>query len=230
MAVRPIRTIGDPVLRSPAAPVRAFDDEDRHDLRLLVDDMFETMRDVEGVGLAAPQIGVGLRIFVYEVLGDSGHVINPELTVGEQPQDGPEGCLSVPGMGHPTPRAQHATVHGFTVMGEPVTVVGEGLLARCLQHEYDHLDGTLYVDRLRGAAKKEAMRAIRNNGYAGVVAEVQGERSSSLYSGRGSSFGVARQASGSVAQRGEAATTGRGSGLAGGRAGNRTRNWTGDQR
>ncbi|KAA9393396.1 peptide deformylase [Kocuria coralli] len=189
MAVRPIRTIGDPVLRSQASPVRDFDDAGTHDLQDLVDDMIETMHDVEGVGLAAPQIGVGLRIFVYDVEGQIGHVVNPELTVGEEPQDGSEGCLSVPGMGHPTPRARAATVHGFTVAGEPLTVSGEGLLARCLQHEYDHLNGTLYVDRLRGAAKKEAMKAIRQREYADVVADVQGQRAASLGSGRGSSFG-----------------------------------------
>lgn len=190
MAVRPIRTIGDPVLRSVADPVRHFDTPERPELRKLVDDMFETMHDVEGVGLAAPQIGVGLRIFVYDVEGCSGHVINPEITVGTQPQDGSEGCLSVPGMGHPTPRAEHATVHGYDVDGAPVTVEGHGLLARCLQHETDHLNGMLYVDRLRGEAKKEAMRTIRNREYSAVVSDVHGKRSSTIVSGRGSSFGA----------------------------------------
>lgn len=190
MAVRPIRTIGDPVLRSVAEPVRTFDDATRNDLQNLVDDMVDTMHDVQGVGLAAPQIGVGLRIFVYEIAGESGHVVNPVLTVGDEPQDGSEGCLSVPGMGHPTPRADYAQVTGFTVTGDPVTVEGHGLLARCLQHETDHLDGTLYVDRLRGTAKKQAMQAIRSLNYTSVVADVHQQRGDSLASGRGSSFGA----------------------------------------
>lgn len=190
MAVRPIRTIGDPVLRSVAQTVRTFDDATHHDLQTLVDDMVDTMRDVQGVGLAAPQIGVGLRIFVYEIDGESGHVINPDLSVGDEPQEGSEGCLSVPGMGHPTPRADYAKVSGFTVTGEPITVEGHGLLARCLQHETDHLHGTLYVDRLRGQVKKQAMQAMRSQDYASVVAEVRQQRTDSLVSGRGSSFGA----------------------------------------
>lgn len=194
MAVRPIRTIGDPVLRSVAAPVTTFDTEDRHDLATLVEDMIQTMHDVSGVGLAAPQIGVSLRVFVYHIDGHEGHVVNPELTVGDQPQDGSEGCLSVPGMGHHTPRADHARVTGYTVTGDPVTVEGSGLLARCLQHETDHLDGKLYVDRLRGESKKEAMRAIRDRQYAGVVDTVRQERVGSLVSGRGSSFGASPSA------------------------------------
>ncbi|MDO5619816.1 peptide deformylase [Kocuria sp.] len=189
MAVRPIRTIGDPVLRAGAQPVTTFDAPGRTELQNLVDDMVETMHDVQGVGLAAPQIGVSLRVFVYDVAGHRGHVINPVLTVGDQPQEGSEGCLSVPGMGHPTPRAQYAKVTGRDVNGEPLEVEGDGLLARCLQHETDHLEGKLYVDRLEGAAKKQAMQAIRNRDYASVVAGVRGERGESLASGRGSSFG-----------------------------------------
>ncbi|MDO4254778.1 MAG: peptide deformylase [Kocuria sp.] len=189
MAVRPVRTIGDPVLRSVAEPVRTFDQEGRDELRTLIRDMVETMHDVQGVGLAAPQIGVGLRVFVYDADGQQGYVVNPSLTVGDQPQDGAEGCLSVPGVGYPTPRADYAQVTGFTATGEPITVEGTGLLARCLQHECDHLDGMLYVDRLRGAVKKQAMQAIRHRQYSDVVAEVQGKRRDSLASGRGSSFG-----------------------------------------
>lgn len=181
MSVRPIRTIGDPILRSAADPVRRFDD----DLRTLVADMFETMRDVQGVGLAAPQIGVGLQIFVYEIGEDSGVFINPSIEVGEQLQEGGEGCLSVPGLGFDTPRREWARVTGLDEHGEPQQAEGTGLLARCFQHEHDHLLGTLYVNRLEGQARREAWRRIRAGDYDRTVAEVRHERAGTL----GSSFG-----------------------------------------
>ncbi|MCK9925554.1 peptide deformylase [Frankia sp. AgPm24] len=224
MAVLPIRTVGDPVLRTPAVPVTTFDAA----LARLVEDMIETMYAAPGVGLAAPQVGVGLRIFVYDVGYSPGDpavprhprvVVNPVLTLDEERPAGEEtsasggasagegtgaseeasagegtgasgavdvgeaddiggaedvedaerarergvaeGCLSVPGLYFPTPRAWRATVRGVDVSGEPVEYTGQGLAARCFQHECDHLDGILYLSRLTGAARVAAVRALR---------------------------------------------------------------------
>ncbi len=158
MAIQPIRLFGDPVLRTPATPVVDFDAE----LRRLVKDLTETMLDAPGAGLAAPQIGVGLRVFTWYVDGKLGHLVNPDLTLSEETQDGDEGCLSVPGIWAPTVRAMHAVVEGFDVHGEPLTLEGSGLMARCLQHEVDHLDGKVFLDRLTGDARKAALRALRD--------------------------------------------------------------------
>jgi peptide deformylase len=182
MPILPIRTIGDPVLRTRAEEVTVFDDA----LARLVADMHETMLDVGGVGLAAPQVGVSLRLFTWAVEDSEGHVVNPVLETGEEPQEGSEGCLSVPGLGFETPRRQWARVTGVDHRGAPVAVAGTGLLARLLQHETDHLDGRLYVDRLVGPAKREAMRAIRAADYGGVVSDVAGRRAASV----GTSFGT----------------------------------------
>ncbi|GII67188.1 peptide deformylase [Sphaerisporangium krabiense] len=161
--MREIRVIGDPVLRTPAEPVTEFD----RDLRRLVDEMMEAMYAADGVGLAAPQIGVSRRLFVYDAAGRKGHVINPELTVddAEEVLD-EEGCLSVPGRatGKPlyarTPRAAGVTVTGYDRLGRPLRVKARGLLARCFQHEFDHLEGVLYVDRLtKDAARKILLQA-----------------------------------------------------------------------
>ncbi|MFI7106441.1 peptide deformylase [Nonomuraea sp. NPDC050227] len=162
--VRPIVHVGDPVLHNPCEPVTRFDGE----LAALVDDMFASMYAAEGVGLAANQIGVPLRVFVYdcpdaEGVAHKGVVVNPALELpglGERrldPDD--EGCLSVPGQFAPLPRPDHATVHGFDAEGRPVTVEGTGLLARCLQHETDHLDGYLYIDRLPAKRRKQVLAA-----------------------------------------------------------------------
>ena len=183
MPILPIRTIGDPVLRTRAEEVTAFDDA----LARLVADMHETMLDVGGVGLAAPQVGVSLRLFTWAAEGSEGHVVNPVLVTGEEPQEGSEGCLSVPGLGFETPRRQWARVTGVDRSGAPVVVEGTGLLARLLQHETDHLDGRLYVDRLEGPAKKDAMRTIRAADYGGVVSDVAGRRAATV----GTSFGAA---------------------------------------
>ncbi|MBG6085715.1 peptide deformylase [Zhihengliuella flava] len=173
MSVRQIRIVGDPVLRSPAEDVTDFGPE----LARLVEDMMETMRDVSGAGLAAPQVGVGLRVFTYEVDGASGHVVNPVLEVSDAEQEpGSEGCLSVPGLGFTTPRRAWARVSGYTAAGEPVTVEGTGMLARCFQHECDHLDGTLYIDRLAGQSRKAAMRQIRAAEFSTAAASTQAER------------------------------------------------------
>jgi peptide deformylase len=158
MAVQPIRLFGDPVLRTPAEPVVDFDAE----LRRLVKDLTETMLDENGVGLAAPQLGVGLRVFTYDVDDVIGHIVNPVLDFpDEEEQDGPEGCLSIPGLYFDTKRRLNVVARGVNEYGDPVQVVGTELMARCVQHETDHLDGILFVDRLDAETKKEAMRAIR---------------------------------------------------------------------
>lgn len=164
MAVKEIRLFGDPVLRSRAEPVVDFDKQ----IRTLVKDLQDTMIDAPGVGLAAPQLGVGLRVFTYHVDGVLGHLVNPELTLSQEQQDGEEGCLSIPGIFMDTPRALRVVATGQDMYGEPVTVEGSDLLARCVQHETDHLDGILFIDRLDRETRKEAMRAIREAGLAGT--------------------------------------------------------------
>jgi peptide deformylase len=158
VTIRPIRVWGDPVLRTPCDPVTSFD----ADFQRLVDDMFETMYDAPGVGLAANQVGVSLRVFVYDV-GDGlvGVVANPVLEVSEEQQTGHEGCLSVPGLSYDRRRAMHATVTGLDRHGDAVTISGSELLARCFQHETDHLNGEIYVDKLERDERKAAMKAIR---------------------------------------------------------------------
>jgi peptide deformylase len=159
VTIRPIREVGDPVLRTPSDEVKDFD----RDLAALVRDLLETVDHPGRAGLAAPQIGVGLRAFSYNIDGVIGHVVNPVIVeLSEETQDGDEGCLSVPGIWAPTVRAMHAVVEGFDVHGEPLGVEGSGLMARCLQHEVDHLDGKLFLDRLTGDARKSALRALRD--------------------------------------------------------------------
>ena len=119
---------------------------------------------------------MGLQIFTWDIGDDSGHVINPSIEVGDEPQEGGEGCLSVPGPGYDTPRANHAIITGVDMNGEPVRREGTGLLARCFQHETDHLHGTLFVDRLEGEVRKEAMRAMRAPEYQDIVDTVTRER------------------------------------------------------
>ncbi len=157
MTTRPIRLLGDPVLRTPAAPVTTFDKE----LRTLVKDLTDTMLDAPGVGLAAPQLGVSLRVFVYDTGRQFGHLVNPVLHLASEEQDGPEGCLSLPGLTFDCRRSQHVVAHGQNVYGDPVTIDGSALLARCVQHETDHLDGVLFIDRLDPEARREALRIIR---------------------------------------------------------------------
>ena len=158
MTIRPIRELGDPVLRTPADEVRAFDRE----LAALVRDLEETV-DLPGrAGMAAPQIGVSARVFSYNIDGVIGHLVNPTIAeLSEETQDGDEGCLSLPGIWAPTVRAMHAVVEGFDVHGAPLRLEGEGLMARCLQHEVDHLDGKVFLDRLAGDARKQAFRMLR---------------------------------------------------------------------
>ncbi len=157
MSVKPIRLFGDPVLRMTAQPVTTFDLELRH----LVRDLTDTMLEAPGAGLAAPQLGVSLRVFTYHVEGELGHLINPELTLGEELQDGPEGCLSLPGLTYDCVRAHSLVARGFNMYGDPVVLEGTERLARCIQHETDHLDGIIFIDRLDAERRKAAMKAIR---------------------------------------------------------------------
>ncbi len=163
MAIQPIRLFGDPVLRSPAVEVTTFDKE----LRRLVEDLTDTMRDAPGAGLAAPQIGVGLRVFTWYVDGELGHLVNPGLALSDEEQDGPEGCLSIPDLTFDCKRAMSVVAKGFNMYGDPVTIEGSEMLARAIQHETDHLDGILFIDRLDRDARKLAMKAIREAEWFG---------------------------------------------------------------
>jgi len=161
VAIQPIRLFGDPVLRRRAAEVTTFDRE----LRTLVQDLTDTMLDAPGAGLAAPQLGVSLRVFTWNIGGEIGHLINPTLELSAEIQDGLEGCLSLPELSYECQRAMSVIAHGFDMHGEPVTVHGEELLARCIQHETDHLDGILFIDKLDADAHKVAMRQIRESDW-----------------------------------------------------------------
>ncbi len=163
MSVQQIRLFGDPVLRTPALEVVDFDKE----LRGLVTDLQETMLAAPGVGLAAPQIGVSLRVFAYHVDDVLGHLINPVLDLSGELESCEEGCLSFPGVYFDTPRAPRVVAKGMNMYGEPVVIEGSELLARCLQHETDHLDGVLFIDRMDRAQRKQAMKAIREAEWAG---------------------------------------------------------------
>lgn len=169
MAIQPIRLFGDPVLRTPAEPVVDFDKE----LRKLVKDLTDTMMDAPGAGLAAPQIGVGLRVFTYYVDEQLGHLVNPDLDLSDEiDEEGEEGCLSFPGLSFPTPRAIRAVAKGFNMYGEPVVLEGTETMARCFQHETDHLDGVLFIDRMDPKQRKLAMKAIREAEWSGLSAPV----------------------------------------------------------
>lgn len=169
MALQQVRLFGDPVLTTPALPVTVFDKE----LRTLVRDLTETMLDAPGAGLAAPQIGISLRVFTYCVDGVIGHLINPDLDLSDEEQDGPEGCLSLPGLTFDTKRAMGIVARGMNMHGEPVVIEGTQLLARAVQHETDHLDGVLFIDRLDAEARKQAMRAIRETEWFGADPQVK---------------------------------------------------------
>jgi len=164
VSTRPIRLFGDPVLRTAADPVVDFDLE----LRTLVQDLTDTMLEAPGSGLAAPQIGVGLRVFTWHVDGELGHLVNPQLTLSEEIQDGPEGCLSIPGFSIDCKRALSVVAHGFDMYGEPVLVEGSEMLARAIQHETDHLDGIIFVDRLDRETRRAAMKAVREAPWFGA--------------------------------------------------------------
>jgi peptide deformylase len=171
MAVLPIIITGDPVLHTPANPVTAFD----RSLNTLVTDMFETMEEAPGVGLAAPQVGVSQRIFVYDWIDDDdtrwrGVAINPELwhtptPIHEPNEADEEGCLSIPGERFGLVRADRVILRAVDLDQKPFEIEASGWLARIFQHEYDHLDGVLYADRLREPDAKAAAKAIRKQGW-----------------------------------------------------------------
>lgn len=179
MAVVPIRIVGDPVLHTPTQPVPvAADGSLPADLAELITNLYDTMDAAHGVGLAANQIGVGLRVFVYDCAEDRGRterrrgvVVNPVLETSEIPETMPdpdnddEGCLSVPGESFPTGRAKWARVTGLDADGTPVSLEGNDLFARMLQHETGHLDGFLYLDRLIGRHARSAKRAVKSNNW-----------------------------------------------------------------
>ena len=168
MTVLPIRKVGDPVLRQVAEPVTVFDAE----LATLVDDLSQTLAATRGAGLAAPQIGVGLRLFAInpDLPGNDSrldHLINPGLDFpDDEEQDGPEGCLSIPGIYLDTKRRMNVVAKGLTKHGDPVQVVGAGLLARCIQHETDHLDGVLFIDRQDPEGQERILATIREADWA----------------------------------------------------------------
>ncbi|WP_067499896.1 peptide deformylase [Actinoplanes sp. TFC3] len=157
MTVRAIRLFGDPVLRTESDPIVDFDAA----VRELVRDLEDTVREPGRAGVAAPQIGVNLRAFSYNVDGVVGHLINPVLSDFAGQQDDEEACLSVPQLGFATPRAMSVTATGFDQHGKPLVIHGTGLLARALQHESDHLDGRLYIDTLKGDTRRQALRELR---------------------------------------------------------------------
>ncbi|SMY10831.1 peptide deformylase [Brevibacterium jeotgali] len=158
MTDRPIRHFGDPVLRTVCTPVSAFDDS----LRALVRDLADTAAPDGRAAVAAPQIGVDRRIFAFHLDGRVGHIVNPVVVeTGGRLRDIDEGCLSVPGLWFPTPRWEFAAVEGLDVDGEQVRVEGEGVFAQMLQHETDHLDGTVYIETLPKERKREALAAVR---------------------------------------------------------------------
>ena len=156
--ILPIRTLGDPVLRTPSNPVVEFDAK----LAKLCDDMLETMYDAPGVGLAGPQVGLSIRLFVFDD-GETGPMLmaNPELFDGSGQTMGEEGCLSIPGPFHPTPRFSTITCRGQDMRGETYEMTGEGLLARIFQHETDHLNGGLYIDHLDDEGRRTVMADLR---------------------------------------------------------------------
>lgn len=167
MPVLPVRLFGDPVLRTPADPVTTFDDR----LERALADLTDTVRHEEGAGLAAPQIGLSIRVFVYSCGGREGHLVNPEWEpIGDEKTMVNEGCLSIPGVSEPTERYARVRARGQDVHGNPVTFDTEGILARAVQHETDHLDGVLFLQRLSPEARRAAMAQIRASSWFGSAA------------------------------------------------------------
>jgi peptide deformylase len=156
VTVRPLRLLGDPILRTPCDPVARFDDA----LAGLIADLIDTVREPGRAGLAANQIGSSLAAFAYHVDGQLGYVINPRVVELRGSLDGPEACLSIPGVTAGRRRAARAVVEGSDQYGQPVVVAGEGELARCLQHETDHLRGRLFIDGLTGPERRRVMRQL----------------------------------------------------------------------
>ncbi|MCD2441909.1 peptide deformylase [Agromyces sp. SYSU K20354] len=162
MPERPIRLFGDPVLKTVSAPVEQVDDR----VRALVTDLVDSVRVPGRAGVAASQIGVNLRAFSYNVDGEVGYILNPEIVeVSGDKQLIDEGCLSVPGLWHKTPRYPFARVRGIDLDGNDIELAGDGLMAQALQHEVDHLDGLLYLDRLEKDERRSAMKAVRESDW-----------------------------------------------------------------
>ncbi|MDO4913503.1 MAG: peptide deformylase [Bifidobacteriaceae bacterium] len=158
MAIREIRVVPDPVLRTPCDEIQEITPA----VERLVQDLLDTVDDPGRAGLSANQIGVSLRAFSYNIDGKIGYILNPVLeeTSGDQYDD--EGCLSVPGLWYKTRRADYARVRGVDLDGKPVVLEGKGLMGRMLQHECDHLDGHVYLDRLEKDVRRKALRELRN--------------------------------------------------------------------
>ncbi|MFV0373723.1 peptide deformylase [Microbacterium sp.] len=162
MALRPIRLFGDPVLRMRCETIEQVDDG----IHALVQDLLDTVAEPGRAGVAAPQIGVGLRAFSYNIDGDIGYVLNPVLAeVSGQPEPIGEGCLSVPGLWHDAVRSPYARVTGIDLDGREIILEGEGLMAQALQHETDHLDGIVYLQRLSPDERRIAMREVRESDW-----------------------------------------------------------------
>lgn len=158
MTVREIRLFGDPVLKTVSDPITKFDNQ----ARALVEDLIDTTKLPGRAGVAAPQIGVNLRAFSYNIDGKVGYLINPELVeFGGEKILVDEGCLSVPGLWHKTPRYEFARAVGVDLEGNKVEVEGSGLMAQALQHECDHLEGLVYLDRLEDDERRAAMKNLR---------------------------------------------------------------------
>jgi peptide deformylase len=162
MTVREIRLYGDPVLRTVCDPIRDLDAK----VKSLVEDLLDTTKLPGRAGVAAPQIGVSLRAFSYNIDGVVGYVINPEIVeLGGEKTLVDEGCLSVPGLWHKTPRFETARAKGIDLDGNPVELAGSGLMAQAIQHECDHLDGIVYLGRLEGDERKQAMKNLRDTDW-----------------------------------------------------------------
>lgn len=202
MAVLSIRTVGDPVLRTACRPAAPSDGPSAERVRRLVADMYDTMDAAGGIGLAANQVGADMRVFTFDAAGRRGDVVDPQLQllsepgpVPRDPDQGPavgenllqEGCLSVASIYGPVERPLKVRLTGRTAGGDSVDITAEGLLAACFQHEVDHLDGRLFVDRLSGAHRREAMRTLRARDYDDAQAQMRAARRTSG-SGSGSSF------------------------------------------
>ncbi|MEK0306690.1 peptide deformylase [Bifidobacterium favimelis] len=157
MTIRQIRVVPDPVLRTVCDPVTEMTPA----IRSLVRDLLDTVDDPGRAGLSANQIGINLRVFSYNIGGKVGYIINPVIDKTSGEQYGEEGCLSLPDLWYPTRRADYARAHGIDLEGRPVTLEGHGIMARMIQHECDHLDGHVYIDRLEKDVRKAAMRNLR---------------------------------------------------------------------
>lgn len=157
MAVRSLRFLGDPILRERCDEVETFDDE----LDALIEDLFETMYAEDGIGLAAPQVGVPRRVFVYDIHDpevEPGVLVNPRIVEEEGQVRDSEGCLSIPELTEIVERAERVVVEGLGRDGKPVRIEADGLLSRCLQHERDHLDGVLFIDRVSPLKRKMLLK------------------------------------------------------------------------